>query len=577
MCFRGIPAVSVPIWACVLLVCLGLLPEAGLAQEERVPRLAVLVVFDQLRADYLTRWEELFDKGGFRRLQEEGAWFQECHYPYSYTVTAAGHASLLTGCSPDRHGIIGNDWHDRASGKMVYCVGSDRYLPVPHLPEKEPKEDASKEARPRGVAPDRLLQPTVGDVLKEATGGKARVVSLSFKDRSAVLPAGRRPDACYWFDYYTGLFLTSTYYRTTPHPWVAEFNRSRWVDRWFGKEWVRLRPELEYVRHSTPDDSPGEGKGIGQGITFPHPFAFGQEQVGKSYYQALYNSPFGNEALLELVKRAIEEEKLGADDVPDLLCVSFSCNDPVGHCWGPDSQEVFDTTLRTDQIVRDLLATLDARVGKGRWILALTADHGVCPLPEVSRARGRMALRIPSDLVTKKANEFLAETWGKGDSKMRWVENSSAATSSVYLNRALLAQHKLKSSEVENALADWLRRQPGILTACTREQLTRPEDRADRLVGSIRKSFHPDRSGDVVAVLKPYHLFSAELATGTSHGTPHPYDTHVPLLIHGPGVKPGRRPDRVPPQAIAAIFAEALRIKQPAGNEAVVPQGLFAR
>lgn len=541
---------------------------AAPAAEENRPRLAVLLIFDQLRADYLTRWHDLFGDDGFRRLEREGAWFQNCNYPYADTMTGAGHASLLSGCPPATHGIIDNEWYDRGAGAVVSCVASDRYQRVP------PGPPPAKGARnPTGVSPDRMLAPTLGDALKEATGGEGRVVSLSLKDRSAVLPAGRHPDACYWFDPAGGTFVTSTYYRDRLEPWVEAFNRGKPADRWFGHDWMRLRPDLDYERLSGPDDQPGEGRGIFQGRVFPHPLTGGRSAPGGLYYQALYTSPFGNELLLDFVKHAVDGEQLGRHARPDLLCVSFSSNDPIGHVWGPDSQEVLDVTLRSDLVVRQLLACLDAHVGKGRYVLALTADHGVCPLPEVSRSKGRDAGRLPSTLLAVQAPDFLTATFGAGDGKERWFE--SAAGPWIYLNQKLLAQRGLPSARVEKALAGWLKKQPGIQTAYTRTQLLAGVPGDDTLGQAVRRSFFPDRSGDVAIVLKPYWLFSS-LFMQTTHGTPHPYDTHVPLLVLGPGVKPGVRPEPVPPLAAAAILAHGLGIKPPAKAEAGVPEDLFA-
>jgi hypothetical protein len=536
------------------------------------PRLAVLVVFDQMRGDYLTRWESLFGDGGFHRLQKEGAWFQNCNYPYANTVTAAGHASLLTGCSPARHGMVGNDWYDRAAATPVYCVTSDRYQRVPPADETAGRARAAKAHRATGVSPERLLAPTVGDVLKEATAGKARVVGLSFKDRAAVLMVGRRADSCYWLDSRTGTFVTSTYYRDRLEPWVAEFNAARPAARWFGRDWTRLRGDVDYVRYSGPDDVPAEGKGIMQGRTFPHPLTGGLREPGPRYYEALYNSPFGNDLLLDLVTRAIDAGHLGNHDVPDLLCVSFSCNDPIGHCWGPDSQEVLDVTLRSDQIVKALLAHLDARVGKGRYLLALTADHGVCPLPEVARAHGLDAARVPPQILSGQAEDFLQERFGRKGEKNRWIEATEYPW--IYLNRRVLRARGLESAAVEEALAGWLKRQPGVQTAYTHTQLSRALPEGDIVGQRAQHTFHPERCGDVTVVLKPYHLLS-RAQTGTGHGTPHPYDTHVPLLIYGPSIRAGVRREAVTPQALAAIFAHALHIKPPAGAEAPLPEGLF--
>ena len=522
------------------------------------PRLLVLVFFDQFRGDYLTRWAGAFGDGGFRRLMADGAWFRDCHYPYAYTVTAAGHTSASTGCSPDRHGVVGNDWFDRAVGAGVDCVGTDRYERV----------GSGGRRGPRGASPDRLLAPTLADTLKAATRGRGRVVSLSLKDRGAVLPGGRRPDACYWFDPATGEFVTSAYYRDRPHPWVETYNRGRPADRWAGQDWARLRPDLDYVRLSGPDDGAGEGRGDGQGRTFPHPFA----RAGSAYYRAVFNSPFGNELLLGLAERAVEAEGLGTRDVPDLLCLSFSSNDAIGHAWGPDSQEVLDVTLRSDRVVKDLLDTLDERVGAGRYALALTADHGVCPLPETTRARGVTAARVSPAVQGAAVEAYLTGRFGAAAGP-RWVEAATGPW--VYLNPAAVRARRAKPADVEAALADWLRRQDGVQAAYTRTQLTAGVPAGDPVGRAVARSFHPKRCGDVAWVLKPYYLYSPPVGTGTSHGTPHPYDTHVPLLVYGPGVRTGERSDRVSPQAAAVVLAAAAGLPPPAGAEVPVPPGLF--
>jgi predicted AlkP superfamily pyrophosphatase or phosphodiesterase len=542
------------------------------AAEPVPPRLAVLVVFDQLRGDYPERWVELYGPGGFRRLEEGGAWFQNCHYSYADTVTGAGHASVATGCTPDTHGIIANEWYDQAVKAEVNCVESERYPRVPPVPREEPADPAKKAKKYTGVAPDRLLAPTLADALKEATGGRARVVSLSFKDRGAVLPGGQHPDACYWFDANDGLFVTSTWYRDRVHPWVADFNAGRAVDRWSGQEWTRLRPDLDYAKYSGPDAMAGEGKGSFQGVEFPHPFDGGPKKLKKDYYAALYNSPFGNELLLELAGRAIDAEKLGTHDVPDLLCLSFSCNDPIGHTWGPDSQEVLDVTLRTDRIIKGLLAALDAKVGRGRYVLALSADHGVCPLPEVARAEHHDASRVPATLLTVKADEFLVTKFG-GDAKTHYV--TKAIHPWVYLNHELLKARNLDAGDVEAALAEWLARQEGIQAAYTRSQLVAGVAEDDRVGQMMRRSFHPDRAGDVGVVMKPYSIMWS--LTGTTHGSPHPYDTYVPLMVYGAGVRPGVHKELVQPQAGVPILARALGIKPPTNASEAVPEGVFGK
>ena len=312
-----------------------LFPGRGVAAEQAAPaKLAVLVVFDQLRGDYLSRWDRLFGPDGFHRIEKEGVWFTNCHYPYAYTVTGAGHASLTTGTWPSEHGIIGNEWFDRATGDEAGCVAVGRYTRVPPKPGAEASRTSVTSLAKTSVSPERLLVPNVADALKDATGGNGKVVSLSFKDRSAVLPGGKRPDACYWFDTSAGIFVTSTYYREKPHAWVDAFNKSRIADKWFSMNWDRLRTDVDYESLSGPDDVIGEGRGQAQGRTFPHPMHGGDSKPGSRYNQALYNSPFGNELLCSLAAWAVDAENLGNGDAPDLLCLSFSCNDTIGHIWG---------------------------------------------------------------------------------------------------------------------------------------------------------------------------------------------------------------------------------------------------
>jgi predicted AlkP superfamily pyrophosphatase or phosphodiesterase len=529
------------------------------------PQLAVLLVFDQLRGDYFERWRSLFVEGGFRRLMKEGAWFRKCNYPYSDTFTAAGHASVVTGCSPNRNGLISNEWYDRQAGAVVYCVGADRYDIVPPRPSSAGK-------KPRGISPEKILTPTLADTLKDATGGKGRVVSLSLKDRSAVLPGGRRPDACYWFDTGTGRFETSTYYGDTLHHWVASVNRERLADQWRGMSWDRLREDLDYLRYSGPDDVVGEGVAPVAGRTFPHRLGGPPTAPGSSYYNALFNSPFGNDLLAEVVRRAVIGESLGSRPTPDLLCVSFSSNDGVGHVWGPDSQEVLDTTLRTDRLLAALLTFLDERVGKGRYLVALTADHGVCPLPEVSRAQGRAAWRPMMSELKRGAEEHLREKFG-GEQRERWVEGT--AENWFWLDLRTISRHGLKESDVETALAGWATKQPGIQAAYTRTELLTAK-RDDPVFRQVLRSFYAARSGDVAILPQPYSVLWV-LPTGTTHGTPYAYDTHVPLLVAGPGVRPGERSDAVTPLATAAILAHALGIKPPGAAEEPLPEGLFVQ
>ena len=292
------------------------------------------------------------------------------------------------------------------------------------------------------------------------------------------------------------------------------------ADAWMGKDWTPLNPKLDFKKlcKKSPlerdDDADGDA-----------PFRRSIPAFTRSlYYKALYITPFGNELLLKLTKEAITAEKLGTHDVTDLLCVSFSCNDPIGHLWGPDAPEVLDVTLRSDLIMKDLLAFLDEKVGKGKYTVALSADHGICPLPEISKADGLKAARLPTTLLTTDADDFLRETFGKEGEKARWVAGKSEPW--VYLNQSLIKTRGLESADVERALAKWYEEQPGILKAYTRTQLTKGVPAEDVIGTSVARSFYPDRAGDVLVVLMPYHLLSVPLAGGRQR---HACNTHVPL------------------------------------------------
>jgi predicted AlkP superfamily pyrophosphatase or phosphodiesterase len=531
----------------LLLPTLAPRTRAAIPARPPRPKLGVVLVFDQMRGDYLLKWHDLFGEGGFKRLASEGAWFVNCHYPYSDTVTAAGHTSLLTGCTPHEHGIIGNDWYDRSSGRRVKAVSGTF-----------------------GPDPERRQRETLGDALLRQTKGKARVAGLSIKDRAAILMAALRAQMVYWLGDNDG-FTTSSYYRREPHDWVTQFNQAGKVKAYLGQSWNRLNPRLDYQKYSGPDNAAFEGTGYDQGRTFPH---------ATPSIDAVECSPFGNNLLLDFAKTAIEKAHLGQNDVPDLLCISFSANDLIGHSYGPDSQEVLDITLRSDLIVKELLEFLDAKVGKGNYFVALSADHGICPLPEVAREHEhRGAARVLSSLLSTQAEEFLRRRFGPTKGAATWLEATSSSW--VYLNRSVIRQRGLEPAVVEQALAGWLVKQPGVLAAYTRSQLSSDRPLTDPVAEQVRQSFHPQRSGDIMVVLKPYHILWSTPATldggsyTTTHGSPHSYDTHVPLLVYGPGIRPGIHKERVAPQALTAIMARGLNIEPPTTARFAVPAGLF--
>ena len=538
-------------------------------------KLAVLIVFDQMMAGYLEKWQPQFGEGGFARLQGEGAWFTNCYYPYGTTSTGPGHASMLTGTCPDRHGIVNNNWYDPALPGDVYCAGSSRYQAIPSdAPAPEPSPP-KKEASTSSGTPERLRSETVADVLRKAYGERTRIFGLSLKDRSAILPCGRAPTGAYWFN---GRFITSDYYADQPHKWVTAFNTSGKAAEWFGRPWERFRPELDYVKLSGADAVAGESKGVevddgpskgwSQGVAFPHPNTGGAATPGRKYYDSLQNSPSGNELLLAFAKSCILSEELGRRSVPDLLVVSFSSNDLIGHTWGPDSQEVLDVTLRSDAILADMLSFLDEYVGEGEYVLALTADHGSCPLPEVSRGRGVDAVRVDPTQLREELVGALQRQFGPG----KWVEAFMPPW--VTIDRGLAARKGVSVAEVARAAAKHLSTHPRMYRTYTREELAKQRAGEDVIDRRVRRSYTADRCGDVYAVLKPYDLFSSPSSKGTSHGSPHDYDCHVPLLVLGPGIAGGPRSEAVTPQAAAAILAHYLGLRKPADCEFPIPASL---
>lgn len=571
--------------------------------QERKVKLAVLVVFDQMRGDFLARWRPLFGQNGFARLQRDGAWFTRCYYPYATTTTGPGHASMLTGACPDTHGIVNNNWME--NGTLVYCATEERYQFVPKR-EPKPETESKPGTKPKPVeagSPRRLLSETVGDVLKDATGGRAKVFGLSLKDRSAILTTGQRPDGAYWFS--NGVFGTSTYYTEKihdtgdVHPWVEAFNETpargvpKFANRWFGQNWTRFREDVDYTKWSRKDDEFGEGIGTGQGKTFPHPTTGGKKQPGPAYYEALANSPFGNDLLLEFAKRCITHEGLGTHDVPDLLVVSFSSNDLIGHTWGPDSQEVLDVTLRSDEVMAKLLAFLDAVVGEGQYVLAVTADHGVCPLPEVARSQGIApdAARVNIKTLQAEIDAYLGEPSSTmkpaNGQSTRWVESIQFPW--VYLNPRVVKASGQTREAVAAKVAKFLvpetkgrvsEERKHVARAFTRADLSGPIPEYDPIAACVKRSFYPSRSGDVYLLLKPYRIpFGPGEAkntqpTGTTHGTPYNYDRHVPLLVYGPGIQGGVRDELTTPQAIASIFAKVLNIRRPKDAAFPVPETL---
>ncbi len=541
------------------------------------PKLVVLVVFDQMRGDYISRWAELYGPNGFERIKKDGVWFSECYIPYSCTSTGPGHASLSTGAPPSVHGIIENEWFDRKTGTQMYCCQPKRpYELVPPVPESLGKPGRGAAT---GYSPERLLAQTVADSLNESTKGQGRVFSLSIKDRTAVLMGGQKPTGAYCFDTRDGLFHTGAFYRDAPHPWVTEFNAAKPADAWFEQKWEKLRTDIDYAKFSGPDDAPGEAVGYnGQGRVFPHPFKGKLPAPAKGYYSALECSPSGNEMLFSLVKKAVTAEKLGRGAVPDLLCVSFSSNDIIGHQYGPDSQEVMDVTLRSDKLVGEFLTFLDTEVGKGKYTMVIAADHGVCPLPELpsTKAKYPAAQRATTEELATGLESALTEMYGKSDVKTKWIEVfDDDVWPWLYLNHKTIEARKLKGEDVAERARDFAAGRGFVETAFTRKELEDgkfpPEQPFKK---PVALAYHPDRCGDVIIIPKAGVQIS-KYTTGTGHGSPHPYDAHIPFLVYGAGVPAlGKRAEKVSSLSVAPTLAWALGVPAPK-QAALFPPEVF--
>lgn len=512
--------------------------RAGRTASGKV-RLVVGIVIDQFRYDYLTRFEDQFGEGGFKRLLQDGAVFANANYNYTPTVTACGHATFMSGASPSHNGIVGNEWFDRTTGRRTTSVA-----------------DANTKllggtAGATGMSPVRLIGSTLGDQLKLHTAGQAKVIGLSYKDRSAILPAGKHPNGAYWFNVGNGSFVSSTYYFSELPAWVKIFNQEQSPARYFGKVWDRLLPAAAYER-SLRDDYPYEKWSFG--TKFPYTINGGETQSGPRFYAEFEYTPFANEHLVAFAKAAIENEKLGQDDVPDLLTVSFSANDLLGHSFGPNSQEVQDITLRTDRILADLFTYLDQKIGLQNTVIVLTSDHGVGPIPEHAQEYG-LGGRIEAKAISEVAEAALNKRFGED----KWI--LALSNGNIYFDYAALERRRASREEAEQIASTAIRQITGIAACFTRTQILSGQLPSSSVAHSIAEGFHPDRNGDLVVVPQPFYLAGESIVA--SHGTPYSYDTHVPVIFYGAGISTGVSLHPSSPADIAPTLAALLKINPP--------------
>ena len=512
----------------------------------RRPRLAIVLVVDQMRADYLERYADLY-RGGLSRFRREGAWFTQAHLQHALSYTAPGHASVATGSDPARHGIIANNWFDRASGTEMYAAEDPQVRPV--------LTGASAVTLP-GRSPRQLEGPALGDWLKGQVPA-ARVFSVALKDRAAVLMGGQAPDRAYWYSVEVSGYVSSSWYAggTPPPVWVAEFNASGAAMERFVAGWTRVRDSSAYLR-SGPDHV--EAEADGQHTSFPHLFDDGTPAARVAFAKGLLTTPFGDELTLRFARKLISAEQLGADDTPDLLMISCSSADYIGHAYGPFSHEIEDYYLRLDGWLGELLTELDEHVGKDSYVLALTADHGALPLPEEARLRGHSsARRVPAAEYRAKARAAISTALTQLGLPPQTLLH--LGEDGVWL--APVAGQP--PAEVHTAVAQALRGLDFVADTFTAAELAGPRDDSRPFHANYRRSYFAGRSPDVQLRFKQWHLVDAQ-ARGTSHGSPYEYDTHVPVLFFGAGVRAGVHEQRVGTTDVAPTLAELLGVTVPA-------------
>ncbi|NNM32105.1 MAG: alkaline phosphatase family protein [Gemmatimonadetes bacterium] len=498
---------------CTLGLALGLL--AGCSRGPEPPRLVVVVVVDQMRADYLDRFGPAAT-GGLRRILDQGTVFRQARFAHAMTGTAPGHATLVTGADPRVHGIFEKEWLDPSTWELSECT-------------RDPSTRVLGPGEPTpGESPRLLMASTLGDWLRKARED-SRVFSVALKPRAAVLMGGHRANAAYWFSRQRLLFTSSTYYLPELPAWVREFNETE-VPRFRGRSWEPIGP-LEAYEDSREDDFAGEYDGINTG--FPHDFHVepGDDPV-RAYANALSYSPFGDDLTIRFARWLTQRESLGQDDTPDLLFLGASSADFVGHLYGPWSQEVRDYYLHLDAYLERGFTWLDSYVGEGRYVLVLTSDHGVAMLPEEARRRGLSAERVRHEEYREDmtwAGETVQEALGLPRSPIRGVSHEG-----LYLDYRALAVAGVSLEQLERELEATLLQLPYVERVFTRDVLRAEPDGSDPLLDSFRRSYVDGRAPHVM-MLHTSHWVVDTFPGGTDHGTPYAYDTHVPLAIVGPG------------------------------------------
>lgn len=522
-----------------------------IANAQNKPKLVVGIVVDQMKMEYLYRFESDFTEDGFKKLMKEGYTFHNTHYNYFPTYTGPGHASVFTGATPNVHGIVGNDWFNKSTGKEMYCTDDASVSILGNSAASEGK-----------MSPKNLLSTTITDELKLATNFKGKVFGLSLKDRGAILPAGHFADWAFWYGK-SGEFISSTYYGNELPKWLQEFNAEKHFQKYIDKGWELLRPKETY-NESLNDNSPYEGKLFKKAPFFPYNL---KDMYENNDAGVLRSTPFGNNLLVDLAKRAIEKEALGKDEITDFLSVSFSSTDYIGHILGPRSIELQDTYLRLDETLGEFITYLDKQVGKGNYLIFLTADHAGAENVTYLKDNKYDVTNLNSKSFTNDLIAFSRTTYGED-----LILNCS--NSNVFFNKALIKSKGLFLNEVKETFKNYIYTHKFISRVYTEEEIQHPS-KSDFYLDCIARGYDPKQNGELVFLEKPGYLEYS--TTGTTHGSPYTYDTHVPLLFYGTNIKKGESYDRKVITQIAPTLSMLLKITLPNGTEAELLQEVLKK
>jgi predicted AlkP superfamily pyrophosphatase or phosphodiesterase len=501
------------------------------------PKLVLVLSIDQMRFDYLTRFAPLY-KGGMRTLAERGAVFSHASYRHAAAETGPGHSVLLTGRHPSHSGIVANEWWDSYLKKAVNVVDDPIQLPLG--------------GEGRSASPANALGFTVGDVLKQKNP-QSRTVGVSLKDRSAILMAGRRADAAYWYESAGGNFITSTYYMSQAPSWLLKWNSQHLADQYAGKAWTRLlADEKLYEKYAGADAI--EGEWDRKDIQFPHAIRGKPPEV--RYYDDFRRTPFADEVTLSVALEAMKTHQLGQDDHTDIFAVGFSATDVIGHTYGADSQEVMDQLLRLDRVLEKLFKEVDDTVGLKNTLVVLSADHGSLPLVENLQRAGIAARRASPQVLENAVQQAFARRFPGVNGLIAYFATD------IYLDLEVIARHKLDRTAVEETAISALMSTGLVEKVYTHSDLMSVADSADPYLTLFKNAFFQPRSPHLNVLVKKYVYLNSQVG-GTGHGTAHEYDRHVPIVFMGEGIRPGTYETECGPEDIAPTIAHLLGLTYP--------------